>query len=507
LAFKDRGGKGRDKEYFTSHRILIKDGKGVGSKRKNYLSVPYDTILAFAVQSAGSLLDQDCELHVWSTGYPKISINFSKSNVDLFQIYQFFNVNVKFQSVRGTGDAIDSTPPKLDKKQTKAGNVVDWIGDNARQVDPKTVEERLKTEFPILLAHENVELAFQSGRDLKVFTDIRILMVDVKGLVGKKIEFLTILYGSIHAFSVQTAGALLDRDTELVLYTNMLGELYQIKQDFRSAKANLWALQKLLCNHVLGEDKDPLPGVESYQCHQDSEGGIFGLLTGLRFNERPVDSVAMNNVLHSDPPILQGSEMVEMAFQGHRDITLFTTKRLITIDKKGLFGKKIEYFSMPWDKFVAFGVRKAGFLIDFDTEVLLYTELAFYPGQPGDDNSPPIPPRPEESCLELDFNKNCVDLFALKYYLTRRIMEISKLERGAPIDLQPLTNASPDPKGFERLFQWLGSDQREIDPTELDVEFHTNIKILLDDERVLMAFKAGETSIVVFFDKVLLLFR
>lgn len=37
LAFKDRGGRGRDKEYFTSHRILIKDGKGIGSKRKNYL--------------------------------------------------------------------------------------------------------------------------------------------------------------------------------------------------------------------------------------------------------------------------------------------------------------------------------------------------------------------------------------------------------------------------------------------------------------------------------------
>jgi len=71
----------------------------------------------------------------------------------------------------------------------------------------------------------------------------------------------------------------------------MLGELYQIKQDFRSAKANLWALQKLLCNHVLGEDKDPLPGVESYEGHQDSEGGIFGLITGLRFNDRPVDSV------------------------------------------------------------------------------------------------------------------------------------------------------------------------------------------------------------------------
>ena len=348
LAFKDRGGKGRDKEYFTSHRILIKDGKGIGSKRKNYLSIPYDTILAFAVQSAGSMLDEDCELEVWSNGYPKVAINFSASNVDIFQIYQLLNAKVKFQAARGTGDAIDAVPPNMDQKQTKAGNLIDWLGDNAKQVDVQMVENKLKTEFPVLFADEKVELAFQSGRDFKVFTDRRIFMMDVKGLVGKKIEFLTIPYGSIHAFSVQTAGALLDRDTELVLYTNMIGDLYEIKQDFRSAKANLWALQKLLCNHILGEDKDPLPDVESYEGHQDSEGGIFGLITGLRFNERPIDAVAMNNVLHADPPILQGSEQVEMAFQGHRDITLFTTKRCLTIDKKGLIGKKIEYFSVPW---------------------------------------------------------------------------------------------------------------------------------------------------------------
>lgn len=156
--------------------------------------MPYDTILAYSVQSAGSLLDQDCELHVWSTGYPKVSINFSKSNVDIFQIYQFINANVKFQTAQGTGDVIDSTPPKIDKEQTKAGNVIDWMGDNAKQVDAKAVEERLKTEFPILLAHETVELAFQSGRDLKVFTNVRVLLMDVKGLVGKKIEFLTIPY-------------------------------------------------------------------------------------------------------------------------------------------------------------------------------------------------------------------------------------------------------------------------------------------------------------------------
>lgn len=161
---------------------------------------------------------------------------------------------------------------------------------------------------------------------------------------------MTLPYNSIHGYYVQTAGAFIDRDAELRLYTNLVGELYQINQDFRSGKANLWAIQKCLCNHVLGEDKAPLPDVDRYEGHKDTKGGFFGLITGLRFNERPIDAVAMTQALRSDPPILQGSEQVEMAFQGHRDITLFTTKRLITIDKKGLTGKRVEYFSIPWEK-------------------------------------------------------------------------------------------------------------------------------------------------------------
>ena len=136
-------------------------------------------------------------------------------------------------------------------------------------------------------------------------------------------------------------------------------------------------------------------------------------------------------------------------------------------------------------------------MIDFDTEVQLFTEMSFYPGEsgePGDDNTPPkppIPPRPEESCFELDFNKNLVDVYKLKHYLSLRVLKNSSLVPGAPIDLDALTSQSPDPKGFERLFQWLGGDQRELDPQELDTQFHSSPKILLDDEKVMMAFKAG----------------
>jgi len=138
---------------------------------------------------------------------------------------------------------------------------------------------------------------------------------------------------------------------------------------------------KVLCNHVLGEDKNPLPGVDQYKGNENLNGGIFALLDALGDNLRPINCAAIESALREDPPILQGSEQVEMAFQGHRDITLFTTKRVLAIDKKGLFAKKIQYLSLPWDKFVAFGIRTAGWLVDFDTEVQLYTELHFYPGR------------------------------------------------------------------------------------------------------------------------------
>ena len=86
--------------------------------------------------------------------------------------------------------------------------------------------------------------------------------------------------------------------------------MYEINQDFRNGKANLFAIQKLLCNHVLGDDKDPLPDIDRMEGHQDSKAGFFGLITGLRFDERPIDAVAMDRALHSDPPILQGMEKV-----------------------------------------------------------------------------------------------------------------------------------------------------------------------------------------------------
>jgi hypothetical protein len=429
FAFKDRGGKGRDKEYFTSHRILIKDGKGIGSKRKNYLSIPYTSIQAFSVETAGSL-DGDVELHVWGSGVPHISIDFAKSNVDIFQLQQLLNSKVTWgksssssASSKQSGHppppmvTIDSTPPNMDQKQTAAGNFIDWLGDNAKQIDAAEVEQKFKTDTPILLANETVQIAFQSGRDTKAFTDKRLLLVNVKGITGKKIEFTTILWSCVHAYSVQTAGRFLDRDTEMALYTNITNGLEVIGQDFRNGKANLFAIQQVLCHHILGPDdtveeggggddtvvvSSSSPASSSLVPSEMESSGMansFGNCWWLKDNQRPVDAVEMNQVYHDNPAILQGSETVEFAFKGRRDITMFTTKRLVIIDPKGIFGKQIQYTSIPWDKIVAYAVRTSGKYLDFDTEVCFWTEMVFEPGQAASSDDPGEPPSPYMSYL------------------------------------------------------------------------------------------------------------
>jgi len=65
------------------------------------------------------------------------------------------------------------------------------------------------------------------------------------------------------------------------------------------------------------------------------------------------------------------------------------------------------------------------------------------------------------------------------------------MEPGAPLPVESLSQQTQQPGGLEQLFQWLGGDQRELDPSEINRELHTTTRILLDDETVLMAFKAG----------------
>lgn len=83
-------------------------------------------------------------------------------------------------------------------------------------------EEGRKVVQDILLPTESVFSAFSSMRDKLIFTDKRIISVNVQGITGKKVDYTSIPYSKIQAYSIETSGVL-DFDAELDITISGLG--------------------------------------------------------------------------------------------------------------------------------------------------------------------------------------------------------------------------------------------------------------------------------------------
>ncbi len=94
----------------------------------------------------------------------------------------------------------------------------------------------------------------------------------------------------------------------------------------------------------------------------------MGILNGLMGNASEVD---VQDVQEDLAPILADNEQVEMAFKVIRDMFIFTSGRLILIDKQGMTGKKVEYMSIPYKSITTFSVETAGHF-DLDSELKLW---------------------------------------------------------------------------------------------------------------------------------------
>ncbi len=109
---------------------------------------------------------------------------------------------------------------------------------NASEVNPEKLERELAS---LMIEGENMHKAFKLIRDLVVFTNKRIILIDKQGMTGKKTEFLSIPYKSIKYFSKESAGTI-DLDAEIKVWIsgddlprefqfsrdNAVDEVYQI---------------------------------------------------------------------------------------------------------------------------------------------------------------------------------------------------------------------------------------------------------------------------------------
>ncbi len=110
-------------------------------------------------------------------------------------------------------------------------------------------QEELQQEFgKLIIDGEIIELGFKLIRDVFIFTNKRLILIDKQGLTGRKIEYLSITYKSISRFSVETAGTF-DLDAELHIWIGS-EEAPSIKKTFNKS-VNVYDVQIILAKHVL----------------------------------------------------------------------------------------------------------------------------------------------------------------------------------------------------------------------------------------------------------------
>ena len=134
-------------------------------------------------------------------------------------------------------------------------------------------------------------------------------------------------FSSYH-LTVETAGNILDRDSELTLFFNLpdkpssaegfpRNSRTRMKIDFRDGKADLFAVQRYISDKLLGPDTVATSQyAASTAGHNDTGSG--SVLAWMGDDNRMVDASEANRQFHTSIPLLQNCENVELAFKGRR---------------------------------------------------------------------------------------------------------------------------------------------------------------------------------------------
>ena len=96
-----------------------------------------------------------------------------------------------------------------------------------------------------LTTGETILLSYRHRRDRVIFTDRKIIAIDIQGVTGKKKEFRIFPYSKISSFSIETAGSL-DLDSDLKIWVSGVG-VFGVKL---GRKIKLSEIGKLLSEQI-----------------------------------------------------------------------------------------------------------------------------------------------------------------------------------------------------------------------------------------------------------------
>ncbi|WP_423204247.1 PH domain-containing protein [Pseudomonas kribbensis] len=110
----------------------------------------------------------------------------------------------------------------------------------------KQNDEYAERETALLLDGEEVINSHKAMRDGVMFTNKRIIAVNVQGITDSKKDFTSLPYKKIVAYSVETLGAF-DLDAELEPYFSSLGK---VRFEF-TGKTSMVEVSRYISTHIL----------------------------------------------------------------------------------------------------------------------------------------------------------------------------------------------------------------------------------------------------------------
>lgn len=109
--------------------------------------------------------------------------------------------------------------------------------------------EKLNEKYGrLLIDDEEIELGFKLIRDVFMFTNFRLILIDIQGLTGSKQEYLSLPYKQISRFSLETAGTF-DLDAELKIWISS-ENTPTVNKKFNSS-IDVYSVQRYLAEKTL----------------------------------------------------------------------------------------------------------------------------------------------------------------------------------------------------------------------------------------------------------------
>lgn len=124
--------------------------------------------------------------------------------------------------------------------------MIDFEKSAVFKLSPIATKHMLEPINSFLVEGETVMAVFSTMRDQLVFTNKRIIAANVQGLTGKKVDYTSIPYSKIQAFSIETSGVL-DNDCELEIYISAIGKIrFEIRGGF-----DIVSFNRVISSYVL----------------------------------------------------------------------------------------------------------------------------------------------------------------------------------------------------------------------------------------------------------------